>query len=555
MAGEPAAWRLLGELEPVQVAPVLQRAMGPTNGSATWGGDLRVGARFDVRADKHFAADVRLRRESGDLVSIDAGAHTALGLEQAELHGVVKDGVWRIQPLVNGSTLGRLEGELIARAQPAQRWPAPATPIEGVVQARVASLATWARWLPSGWMVQGELDGMARLSGTWGAPAYTGALTGERVAVRNLLQGVDFKDGQLKVRLDGETARIESLRLRGGDGLLTAQGQARFGNKPELQLQAKAEKLRVLGRVDRQLVLSGQTQLQLTTERLNLDGQITADSGLFDLSSRDAPSLDEDVTVQRQELEPAPPVSPRAETSTWAKQARVALDLDLGKQLHLRGRGLNTDLSGKLRLTTPGGRMNFQGTVQAEGGTYAAYGQKLEIERGQVSINGPLDRARLDVLALRPNLDMRVGVVITGNTLDPRVRLFSEPEMSESDKLSWLVLGRGPEGLGTTDTALLQRAAMALLAGEGESPSDAALRRIGLDEFSIRQTDGDVRETVVTVGKQLSRRWFVGYERGVNATEGTWQLVYRIAQRFTLRAQSGSDNSLDMIWTWRFGQP
>jgi translocation and assembly module TamB len=60
-----------------------------------------------------------------------------------------------------------------------------------------------------------------------------------------------------------------------------------------------------------------------------------------------------------------------------------------------------------------------------------------------------------------------------------------------------------------------------------------------------------VRETVITLGKQLSRRWYMGYERGVNATTGTWQLIYRIAQRFTLRAQSGQENSLDVIWVWR----
>jgi translocation and assembly module TamB len=48
-----------------------------------------------------------------------------------------------------------------------------------------------------------------------------------------------------------------------------------------------------------------------------------------------------------------------------------------------------------------------------------------------------------------------------------------------------------------------------------------------------------VRETVVSLGKQLSRRWYVGYERGLNATAGNWQLIYRIARRFTLRAQSG----------------
>jgi translocation and assembly module TamB len=39
----------------------------------------------------------------------------------------------------------------------------------------------------------------------------------------------------------------------------------------------------------------------------------------------------------------------------------------------------------------------------------------------------------------------------------------SHRNMSEIDKLSWLVLGRASKGLGHTDTALLQRAALALL--------------------------------------------------------------------------------------------
>ena len=59
-------------------------------------------------------------------------------------------------------------------------------------------------------------------------------------------------------------------------------------------------------------------------------------------------------------------------------------------------------------------------------------------------------------------------------------------------------------------------------------------------------------ETTVSLGKQLSRRWYVGYERSLNAVAGTWQLVYRAAQRFTLRAQSGAQNSLDLIWSWHW---
>jgi translocation and assembly module TamB len=143
-------------------------------------------------------------------------------------------------------------------------------------------------------------------------------------------------------------------------------------------------------------------------------------------------------------------------------------------------------------------------------------------------------------------------VAITGTALSPRIRLHSEPELPEMDKLSWLVLGRAPDGLGRSDTALLQRAAMALLAGEGKAPTDELLGALGITDFSVRQTEGTVRETIVSLGRQLSRRWYVGYERSLNATTGTWQLIYRVAQRFTLRAQTGETTAFDMIWSWRF---
>jgi len=287
---------------------------------------------------------------------------------------------------------------------------------------------------------------------------------------------------------------------------------------------------------------------------LKLDGRVVADEGLFDASKSNAPSLDDDVAVRRQsdvELPAADMADPRQRNS-WL----VAMDLalDLGEKLRVRGHGLDTVLGGRLRVTTPGGRLALNGSINALGGTYSAYGQKLSIERGIIAFSGPPDGARLDVLALRPNIDTRAGVSISGNWLAPRVRLYADPDLTDNEKLSWLVLGRAPAGLGRTDTALLQRAAVALLAGEGEAPTDALLRNLGIDELSLRQGDGEVRETVISLGKQLSRRWYVGYERGVNSTTGTWQLIYRIAQRFTLRAQSGLENSLDVIWVWRLGE-
>ncbi len=191
--------------------------------------------------------------------------------------------------------------------------------------------------------------------------------------------------------------------------------------------------------------------------------------------------------------------------------------------------------------------------MRAVDGSYQAYGQRLRIERGNLGFTGEPDNPSLDILALRPHLDIDVGVEIGGTARAPRVRLYSDPPLPEAEKLSWLLLGREPAGLGQADTALLQSLALALLAGEEPGIDAGLMRALGLDALAIAQVgEGTLRDTVVTVGRQLGRRWFVAYERGVNATAGSWQLVYRAAQRFTVRAQTGEASALDLIWTWRW---
>lgn len=543
---DAGALRLRARLESLRVAPLLARWQ-PDMG---WDGDLRVGATLDLTAGERFDADLVFERQGGDLQVRDtADAPLALGLTDLRLALNAHDGTWTFTQALAGRTLGAAGGLLRVQTTPDRRWPAPDAVVDGGVQARVANLGIWGAWVPPGWRLEGALETEGVFSGRFANPEVNGTLSGSGLGVRNLLQGVNVSGGDVFIRLEGNRANIERFRLQAGNGTLTLSGGADLVNPPEARLQLKADRFQVLGRVDRRLVASGNAELTLKPQALALKGQLKVDEALFDASRSDAPSLADDVNVRR----PGAPEVAAADPATTRKprSTDVALDISLGQQLQVRGRGLDTLLRGDLRISAPGGRLAVNGTVNAERGTYAAYGQKLAIERGIVAFSGPAENPRLDVLALRPNLDIEVGVAITGTAQSPRIRLHSDPELSDTDKLAWLVLGRDPGGLGRADTALLQRAAIALLAGEGEAPTDTLIRSLGLDEVSVRQSDDSTSETIVTLGKQLSQRWYVGYERGVNATVGTWQLIYRAAQRFTLRAQSGAENSLDLIWIWR----
>lgn len=543
--GERATMTLRADIEPFALAPLLARAQ-PDMG---WSGDLRLAARLDIRAADKLDADVVFERRDGDLHVGGADGTQLLGLTEVRLALTAHEGQWLFRPQLKGRLLGEVDGSVRVATTPERRWPQADAALSGEVRARVADIGIWGAWVPPGWRMAGELATVATLSGRFGDPRYSGELTGQGLSLRNLLQGVNVAEGELRAKLQGDRAVIERLRFKGGDGFAELTGEASLGRSPRVQLQLKAERFRVLGRVDRQATASGSARFTLADERSVLDGRFTLDEGLFDASSADAPSLDSDVSVRGA----GQPEAEAGEAKPQAQRRNFVLDVevDAGPRLRVKGRGVDTRLAGSLRITNPGGRATVRGTITAEDGTYQAYGQKLDIERGIVAFSGPVEDPRLDILAIRPNIDARVGVAITGTAQAPRVRLFSDPDMSDSDKLSWLLLGRASEGLGRNDTALLQRAAVALLSGEGEAPTDTLLRNLGIDELSVKPGEGDVRETVISLGKQLSRRWYVGYERGVNSTSGTFQLIYRIAQRFTLRAQSGLENSLDVIWSWR----
>lgn len=557
--GRAAEAQIDASLEPMPIAPWLQR----WRPDAGVGGDLALKGRALVRSGAAFAADIVVERASGDLSVTTEGVTQTLGLTDLRLSLAAEQGTWHFAQALAGANMGVLAGAQSLRLPPSATWPAPDTPMQGVLEWGVSDLGVWAPFTPPGWRVAGRLRTSAAIGGTFGAPEIEGRMEGSQLAVRNLLEGVDLRDGTLALSLRGADARIERFVFKGGDGELRVSGGAVLGAEPKATLQFVAERFLALGRTDRRIVVSGNAALGLGAQALSLSGQFAIDEGLIDASRGDAPSLDSDVSVRggreaarriaAQAEERASAAADATRASRLPRDTQVALQLDLGQRLRLKGRGLDTRLTGRLAITAPNGRLAIEGQVRAVDGQYAAYGQRLQIERGLVSFNGALDNPRLDILAVRPNLDVQVGVQVEGTAQAPRVRLYSNPEMADYDKLSWLMLGRAPDALGSNDTALLQRAALAILAGEDQGLDAQLLGSLGLDEFSFRQVDsGEVRETVVTLGKQLSRRWFVGYERSVNATTGSWQLIYRVAQRFTLRAQSGEDSSLDAIWTWRW---
>ncbi|MDD5332246.1 MAG: translocation/assembly module TamB domain-containing protein [Rhodoferax sp.] len=90
-----------------------------------------------------------------------------------------------------------------------------------------------------------------------------------------------------------------------------------------------------------------------------------------------------------------------------------------------------------------------------------------------------------------------------------------------------------------------------------ESLSGSLAESLGLDELSVRgaatsSADGTTSGATVTLGKRVSRNFYVAYERSLAGALGTFYIFYDLSRRFTLRAQTGEQSAVDLIFTLRY---
>ncbi|MBP3980148.1 translocation/assembly module TamB domain-containing protein [Acidovorax sp. JG5] len=467
---------------------------------------------------------------------------------------------------------------------------APDAPLAANVRARLPDMGVWSALAPPGWRVRGTLDANATLSGTRAAPRWAGTLGADGLAVRSIVDGVDLQNGQLRATLRGNQLDITEFRLQGGrgsnariagfsgnrtpapqdGGTLTGSGRLGWGEPGAgmsgitMDITAEARALQVLVRADRQVSVSGQVQAQLQQGQFSLRGKLTTDRATIILPDESAPSLGSDVVVRsaakdradQAKAQAAGRANQKAAQAETARSPAVAITLNLGRDFALQGQGITTRLTGELDIrssTVPGAPPRVTGEVRTDAGRYRAWGQVLDVETGLIRFNGPYNNPALDILALRPNISVRAGVQVTGSALAPRVRLYSDPELPDAEKLSWVVLGRDAAN-GGAEAAVLQQAALTLLGRGGGNPTAQVASRLGLDEIGFKGPGAgeDATSAALTFGKRLSKDMYVTYERSLSGTLGTLYIFYDLSRRLTLRGQTGEKSAVDIIYTVRY---
>ncbi|TNF16741.1 MAG: translocation and assembly module protein TamB [Rhodobacteraceae bacterium] len=362
--------------------------------------------------------------------------------------------------------------------------------------------------------LQGPLSFDLRLNGKPGLSALSGTVSanGTKIVAPNL--GMVLQDVNTTVNLSGGSAQLDlngrlstggSLSVSGPvalsapyDGNLTIRLDRARLRDPELYDTRASGTITMDGPLAGGAKIAGLITLEDTELRVpssGLGGGAAVPEGMTHVGES---------TAVRQTLNRAGLLSTKPADAAGAKAGpSYPLDVTIAstRGIFVRGRGLDAELGGSLRVTGTTSDVIPIGQFNLVRGRLDILGQRFTLDQGKIALQGALV-PWLTFTATTSQDDYTISINIEGRATEPNVTFTSSPELPQDEVLARLIFGRSIENLSVLQAAQLA-SAVATLAGKGGEGIIGNLRKnFGLDDLDV-STDAE-GNTQLKVGKYLT---------------------------------------------------
>jgi translocation and assembly module TamB len=431
-----------------------------------------------------------------------------------------------------------------------------AIPGDGEVAGRLDAELSLARLADIAGLDDQRLEGplVADLSvgGTVADPAVDGTLRIDDALYENGTTGTVLRDLSLLVAADRETIRVERFSATdGGQGRLSGEGTVAIDPAAgyPLDLRLQIADARLVARDDVTATMSGGLALAGNAGAAELRGAITVTRAEIAVPERLGPRVAVlPVEEIGREVDGAPPPAGTGAASQLVR--RLDLTVNIPNQMFVRGRGLDSEWEGQLRVEATLEEPRVSGTLSLRRGSFALLGERFDLRRGTITFTGESPpRPLLDVEAVAQAEAITAVVRITGEATAPEFALDSEPPLPEDEIVARLLFNRGTSELGPGDAVRLA-AAVNTLRGGGIGLLGQAREALGLDTLGL-VGDG-VDGTRVRAGRYLNDNVYVEVGRGAAAASEDVRVEVEILPNLTLDADTDAQAQSSIGLKWRF---
>jgi len=447
-----------------------------------------------------------------------------------EAEGAWHDSVVALEARLNGGQSLQLavKGDVSLAPAPSLKLRASGTAELGILGAYLAA---------TGQSLTGKLTLDTTVGGPLARPVVSGGIALSGGEFRDYANGLRFRDIAIVAEAQGNSIRISQADARAGNGTITGSGRidlAAPGIPVEMAFAAKSIKPwsndHATAIFDADLKLNG----ELKTRPL-LSGAIRISRGELRIPDKLPPGVAV-LDVRRKGGSAPAPVS---------EPGKVALDLTVAApgRLFVRGRGLDAELAGALKIGGDTASPRIFGTLTMRHGSLSLAGQTLDIRSGEVDFDAGGLQARLDpaldFVAETSSNGVTATLKVSGTASAPQVSLSSTPELPQDEILARLLFQQSVKQLTPLQLAQIAQAIAALGGiGSGFDPVGVLRRSLGLDRLAVGSApgaEGGTNQTTVEAGKYVTRDIYIGAVQNVS---GGTRVVGEVNITKNLKAQA-----------------
>ncbi|WMS44728.1 translocation/assembly module TamB domain-containing protein [Acuticoccus sp. MNP-M23] len=368
----------------------------------------------------------------------------------------------------------------------------------------------------------GTVVANVRVGGSLSDPQINGDVRTSGATFRDPLSNLVVNDITLDAGMSGDRVNIRTLRAGLGDGTVTVTGSVGLNNGFPADLAIALRNARyadgklfavtlggdltVTGNLTGAPTVAG--VIDVDRAEITVPEQLGGSGTLIDVRHVD-PSRAVLETLRRAQFGPYASTN---EGGTDATGLNLDVTVNAPRRIFIRGRGIDAELGGNLRVTGPISDVVPVGQFDLIRGRLNILGQRITFTEGSVSLVGDLNPS-IRLVAETQGNGVTVRVIVSGDASSPDVSFESTPELPQDEVLAQLLFGRSIGDLSAFQIAQLA-AAVAELAGSGGGPGILEQLRVfsGLDNLEI-VTD-EQGNTAAQAGRYIADNIYLGVRAG-----------------------------------------
>ncbi|PVE23323.1 hypothetical protein DC522_16435 [Microvirga sp. KLBC 81] len=414
----------------------------------------------------------------------------------------------------------------------------------------------------SGQRLTGSVALDLTIAGPISEPRVQGAIALAGGSFVDSLQGIQLNDINGRFAARGQTLVIERLSARTPNGgSLATSGQVTID-----PVAGWPADIRITG--SRAQLVSNEIADVSADLDLAISGPLTSRprvAGRVDIITMNVSVPDRLPTTFRplpgtKHIQPPPAAAARLalarKRQTVSSRGRpFSADLDLviaaQNRIFVRGRGINAELGGDLRLQGTSRDPVAIGAFELRRGRLDLIGRRIDLVRGRLDFTGDLTPS-LDFLAETQAGDVTARIAVTGPASQPEFAFSSSPDLPQDEVLSRILFQRPSGGLSAGQALQLAQTVAQLSGGTGTEAFESLRRSLGVDSLDI--TVDASGGPAVGVSRYISDNVRVGVRAGARPEESgvtvDVDLTRRLKAQGAVDAEGGTSVGVGFEWEY-----